>query len=150
MAAVVVAVLFFLEGAIHLHPLSVPAALASGLLGTQSSGPASTNAVTSDVVGILEMLVYTVAHLMTFAAVGISAAFVLDGARFWRSVWGGAGYAAAACTALLYIVRWIAGTPVALDVVGLPRVLLANTLAGAIIGIAIYAAEHGPNHDAAR
>ncbi|MGH7582314.1 MAG: hypothetical protein ACREL5_03700 [Gemmatimonadales bacterium] len=143
--AVAVALLFFFERAIHLHPLAVPTALASGFLGGASgasSGSGMLGGVSSDLVIILEMLVYTVVHLLTFAAVGFSAVFVVDGSRFWTSLWGGAAYAGVTCTALLYLVRWIAGTPVALDVVGLPRVLLANVLAGAIIGVALYTAEH--------
>jgi hypothetical protein len=34
-------------------------------------------------------------------------------------------------------------TPVALDVLGLPWVIAANVVAGAIIGTALYLGEHG-------
>ncbi len=141
--AIAVALLFFLDGAIHLRPLAVPAALTSGLFGAATNNPVGTNGVVPDAINILEMAEYTVAHLLTFAAIGISAAFVLDGARFWKAVWSGAAYVGVTGTGLLYIVSWGIGTPVAVDVLGLPRVLLANGLAGAIIGVGLYAVEHG-------
>lgn len=142
-AAVAVAALFLVQGAIQLHPLSTPAALATGFFGANPSGAGGTSSVTSVIVLGVEILAYTVIHVLTFAAVGTTAAFVLDGAAFWRSLWGGVAYAGIGCTGLLYGVRLVAGTPVALDVLGLPRVLLANALAGAIIGTVIYLVEHG-------
>lgn len=147
LGGIAVAALFFVQGAIHLHPLAVPSELASGLFGGAANNPGSTSGLGSDVVSVLKTLEYTIAHLLAFAAVGVSAAFILDGSRFWTSVWGGAAYVGAVCTGLLYAVSWIAVTPVALDVLGLPQVLLANMLAGAIIGTALYMAAHSVDRD---
>jgi hypothetical protein len=77
-------------------------------------------------------------HVLTFAIVGASTALVVRVSTFWKSLAGSVIYATVVCTGLLYVVGWLAGSPVALDVLGLPRVLLANALAGAIIGTALY------------
>lgn len=140
-AAVVIAILFFVEGAIHLRPMGVPVALASGKLSGASSAGAS-GQVDSAVMQGVEVLAYTVLHLLTFAAVGAVAAFVVDASAVWKSVLGGIAYASVAYTGLLYAARWIVDAPVALDVLGLPRVLAANAVAGAIIGMALYLAQY--------
>lgn len=147
--AVAVAALFLVKGAIHLHPFAVPAALSSGLLGGASNGSGMSGGLGSDLLTILEMLVYAVLHLLTFAAVGVGAGFFVDGSRFWKSVGIGAVYAGVTCTGLLYVVSGVAATPVAVDVLGLRWVLLANMLAGAIIGAALYVVEHGDDGDVA-
>ncbi|HET9064363.1 MAG TPA: hypothetical protein VFN22_00890 [Gemmatimonadales bacterium] len=142
--AVVVALLFFFEGALHLHqPLAVPSALTSAWFGGVDGSSGAASGLGADVITLFRFLVYTLVHLLTFAAVGASAALVLAGSRFWESVGAGAIYGGAVCTLLLYLVGRLADTPVALDVLGLRRVLLANMLAGAFIGIALYVAEHG-------
>jgi hypothetical protein len=144
--------LFFLEGALRLHPFSVPAALASGLFGGGGSGPGTVAPAGSLIVAgveLLEILGYTVLHLVAFAAVGAVAAFVLDVSAMWTGALGGAAFAGVTCTGLMYLVRWVVGTPVALDVLGLPRVLLTNALAGAVIGISLYLTEHHEPRDAA-
>ncbi len=140
-AALVVAGLFFLEGVIRLRPFSIPAELASGLFGGGSASSGATTGVSSYMVVPVEIIAYTGVHLMAFAAIGAGAAFIVGGARYWTSVLGGVAYASVACTGTLYLVGHLAGTPVAFDVLGLPRVLLANALAGAIIGTAVYLGE---------
>ncbi len=60
--AVAVALLFFLEGAIHTRPLTVPAALTSAWVGGVSGSSAAASGLGSDAVTILQMLVYTVVH----------------------------------------------------------------------------------------
>jgi len=142
-AAVVVAALFFLDGAIHLHPLAVPQALASGLLGGGNDASGAISQVGSFAVVTVEIVAYTLVHLLTFGAVGATAAFVVDVSSFWKGLLGGVAYVGIACTGLLYFVGWMADTPVALDVLGLPRVLVANVIAGGIIGTALYLGEHG-------
>jgi hypothetical protein len=139
LAGIAVAVLFLIRGAIHLQPFSVPVDLASGLLGNPGTGgplgPAGAFAVLS-----LEVLAYTVIHLLTFVAIGLAAAFVLQENSIWTSLVGGAVYGTVVCTGLLYATRWLAGVPVALNVLGLGPVLLANALAGAIIGAILFLA----------
>ncbi len=143
LGAVAVAALFFLQGALALHPLTVPAALASALFSGGSAGSGAAGSLGSYFLLPLEILAYTVVHVTVFAAVGASAALVLNGSGFWRSLAGGVAYTSVTCTGLLYLVLWFADTPVALDVLGLPRVLLANALAGAIIGTALYLVDQG-------
>lgn len=74
--------------------------------------------------------------------VGAAAAFVVDASAFWKSMLGGIAYASVAYTSLLCAARWIVDAPVALDVLGLARVLVANAVAGAIIEVALYQAEY--------
>ena len=140
LAGVGIALLFLLEGLVHLRPFSIPAALATGLLGGGSAPAAASplDQVTSFVVVGFEVSVYGVLHLVTFAAVGAAAAFVLKVTSFWKSLWGGVAYGTLGCTGLLYVSRWFVDTPVALDVLGLRTVLLANAVAGGIIGIGLY------------
>ena len=153
LAAVVVAILFLIEGALRLHPLAVPAELSSGLFGGGGRGTQALRPVGSVIifgVEFLEIVAYTVLHLLAFAAVGAVAAFVLDLSRMWTSALGGALFASITCTGLMYLVRWAVDTPVALDVLGLPRVLLTNALAGAVIGVSVYLTEpHDPPAQAA-
>ncbi len=147
LAAAAVAGLFFVEGALRLQPLVIPTALASALFGGAGNSPGMISQVQSFVVLVLQVLGYTVLHLLTFAAVGATAAFILNASAFWKSLAGGVAYTSIVCTGLLYVLRWYAGTPVAIDVLGLPRVLLANALAGAIIGTALYLEERGAARD---
>lgn len=152
LAAVAVAVLFFIGGALRLHPLSVPGALASGLFGGAVSGSKALGPVGSLVVfgvELVEILAYTALHLLAFAAVGAAAAFVLDVSELWTSAAGGAAFAGVTCTGLMYLAGSVAATPLALDVLGLPRVLLTNALAGAIIGLSLYLTEHHDERTAA-
>ncbi len=132
---------------VHSRPLAVPVALTSAWVGGVSGVSVAAGLWGSDFVNILQVLVYTVAHLLVFAAVGASAAFVLEGSRFWKSVCGGALYVGGACTVLLYVVSWITDSPVAPQVLGLRGVVLANLLAGATVGVALYMVEHGDHRD---
>ncbi len=140
-AAIAVAILFFVQGAISLHPFAVPVSLASGLFSGANGGQAAIGQPQSFIVLTLQMLAYTVLHLLAFAGVGAMAGLIVRSATFWRSALGGAAFATVACTALLYLARWFLGAPVAVDVLGLPRVLLVNAAAGAIIGTALYLGE---------
>ena len=142
-AAVAVAVVFFAVGAMHLHPLAVPVNLASGLFGDTNQASGGLSQLDADVIIGVEVLAYTALHLLVFAVVGAGAVFVLRGASFWSNVLGGAVYGGVAYTSLRYLIGWIADTPLALDLLGLPRVLLVNGLAGTIIGAFLYLAEHG-------
>lgn len=137
LAGIAIAVFFVAEGAVHLRPFSVPADLASGLLG-QPGGGGPLGPVGAFAVLAFEVLVYTVIHLLTFVGIGVIAAFLPEEKTFGTSLLGGVLYGSIMCTGLLYATRWILGVPVALDVLGLRLVLLANALAGAIIGVVLY------------
>ncbi len=149
MAAITLAVLFFLEGAITLHPLSIPVALGSGLFGGVTSGSGAVSQVPSFLMLSIDLLAYTALHVLAFTAVGAGGALVLKASSFWRSLIGGIVYATVTCTGLLYLVGRLADAPVALGVLGLPRVLLANAVAGAVIGTALYLGEQSEARDRA-
>lgn len=137
LAGIAIAVFFVAEGAIHLHPLRVPVDLASGLLGAPGGG-GPLGPVGAFAVRAFEVLVYTVIHLLAFVGIGVVAALLPEERTFWTSLFGGVLYGSIMCTGVLYATRWILGVPVALDLLGLGRVLLANAAAGAIIGVVLY------------
>lgn len=137
LAGMSVAVFFLVQGVIHLRPFAVPVDLASSLLGWSRGGDSSGPVGSLAILG-LGVIVYTGLHLATFAAIGVGAAFLLDGRYFLPSLVGGVIYGSIACTGLLYATRWMVDAPVALDVLGLGRVLQANALAGGIIGTVLY------------
>ena len=137
----VVAAFFFLVGAIDLHPLAVPASLASGLFGGGGAAPGVASPPESFVVLAVEMLAYTAIHLLAFTGVGASAGMAVKASTFWRTLLSSTLYVTVACTGLLYLAGWFVATPVAVDVLGLPRVLLANAVAGTVIGTALYLQE---------
>jgi hypothetical protein len=146
-AAVAVAVLFFVQGAVEMHPFSVPLNLASGFFGDTTAVVGDLGRLRGNIVLGGELLGYTILHLLAFGVAGAGAVFVLSGTAFWPSVFGGALYGGLSCTGLLYVARWTAGTPVALDVIGLPKVLLVNGFAGLIIGASLYLAERSRRLD---
>ena len=163
-AGIAVAVFFLIEGAVHLRPFAVPVALASGLLGWGSTGATAAAQVAGTTAaqaagtaprvesfGALgvEVLVYTVIHLLTFAAVGATAAFLVGVRSFWRSILGGVVYGSIVCTGLLYASGWIAATPVSLHDLGLRSVLLADAMAGAILGLGLHLAQPADEPEAA-
>jgi hypothetical protein len=164
-AGIAVAIFFLIEGAVHLRPFAVPVALASGLLGwggaggtaaaqvanTAAAHVAGTAPPSGESLGVLgvEVLVYTVIHLLTFAAVGAGAGFLLGFRSFWRSILGGVVYGSIVCTGLLYASGSIAATPVSLHDLGLPSVLLADAMAGAILGLGLHLARSAGQGEAA-
>ncbi len=137
LAGVAVAILFFIEDAVQLRPLSTPTTLASGLLGGGVAGTMIARVVSGGVVGAW-IATYTLLHLIVFAGVGVMGAFVLEARSFWRAVLGGAAYGSVACTGVLYGAQWIVESPFALDALGVPSVLLANAMAGTILGLALH------------
>jgi hypothetical protein len=144
-----VAILFLVEDAIQLQPFSTPLALASGVVGF---GSVDLHAgLVSQIAGFgalgVTLLAYTALHFLSFAAVGVAAAFVLDVTSFWTSLWSGVAYGTVACTGLLFGGRWIADAPFAPDALGMPSVLLANAMAGAILGIGLHLARSDGEDD---
>ena len=90
------------------------------------------------VVLAVEMLAYTAIHLPAFTGVGASAGMAVKTSTSWRTLLSSTLYVTFACTGLLYLAGWFVATPVAVEVQGLPRVLLANAVAGTVIGTALY------------
>lgn len=135
-----VAVFFLVGDAVQLHLFSTPLALASQLFGPLAADPAGSTldrVLAFSTLGV-RLFEFTALHFLTFVAVGAVAAFVLDVGSFWRSLWGGVAYACVVCTGLLYASGWVVDSPVAVRALGLPSVLLANAMAGAIIGVGLH------------
>jgi len=140
LAGVAVAGFYLIEGVVRLHPFAVPVTLSSELLRASNVGMDPGNAARVASFGSLgaQVVTYTVIHLVTFTVVGIAAAFILDVGSFWKTLFGGIAYASVVCTALLYASGWVAATPVALHSLGLPSVLLANAMAGGVLGLVLH------------
>jgi len=138
-----VALFLLIQGTIHLQPLATPLSLASGLLGPETADPGGgmlARVAAGAALGVT-LLIYTTLHFLTFAAVGVGGAFLLDASSFWVSLWKGVAYGSVLCTGLLYGSRWVTDAPVALDTLGLPSVFLVNAMAGAILGLGLHLAQ---------
>ncbi|MDT8340809.1 MAG: hypothetical protein RQ751_04785 [Longimicrobiales bacterium] len=144
MAGAGVVFLFLIQDALHLTPLATPEALAAGLFGpggyrydTDLLARAAGIATTAT-----SLLGYTLLHFLTFAAVGVLAAFTLAGASWLGSLVQGGLFGATVCTGVFYGCRWLMETPVRLESVGPASVVVANLVAGVILGGALYIARH--------
>lgn len=146
-----VALFFLIQGAVHLQPLATPLSLASGLLGPETADPGGGTLARVAAGAALgaTLLIYTALHFLTFAAVGVGGAFLLDASSFWVSLGKGVAYGSVLCTGLLYGSRWMTDAPVAIDAVGLPTVLLVNAMAGAILGLGLHLAQLDVGEDGA-
>lgn len=137
-----VVLLFFLQDAVRLDPLATPQALSMGLFGVDAirydAGIVSQVAAWS-ITGV-GLLAYTVLHFLAFAGVGIVGSFLLRAGSWWSSLAGGAVFGATFCTAVFYGSRWVMTTPVQLASVGFPSVLLANVVAGVVLGGGLFVA----------
>jgi hypothetical protein len=140
LAGASVVVFFLVQDAFVLRPLATPLALTSGLLGEPLD--LERRVATAATVGNVgaRLLTYTVLHFLAFAALGVAAAFLIPVRSFWTSLWSGVVFGSLASTGLLYASRWVADVPVALDTLGMPSVLLANAMAGAILGVTLHLA----------
>lgn len=139
-AGIAVAVFYLVVGAVRLHPFVVPVTLSSELLRAGNLAATTGEAVrlaSLESLGV-QVVTYTVLHLLIFAVVGVAAAFILDVGSFWRSLLGGVAYGGVVCTALLYASGWVAATPIAVHSLGLRSVLLANAMAGGVLGLALH------------
>lgn len=138
-----VAAFFFIQDAVHLQPLATPIALASGLLGAGASTPDGDLLSRAVAFGLLGagVLAYTALHFLVFAAGGVAGAFLIQATSFWRSLVSGVAFGSVLYTGLFYGSRWLAGTQVSLDVLGLPSILLVNAMGGALLGLGMHLAQ---------
>jgi len=138
-----VALFFLFEDAVHLQLLATPSALAGGFVGPTGTEMDGSTVARVAAFGVLSVrvLLYTMAHFVAFALVGIAGAFLLKTSAFWTCLAGSVAYGATVCTGLLYASWWVAPSPVALDALSLPTVLLANAMAGAVLGIGLHLAQ---------
>lgn len=140
LAGASVIALFFIQDAFHLAPLSTPNALASGFV-----GPAGTTvdtgllATATGFIGWgLLLVAYTLTHFVTFAGVGVVAAFLFRGLTWGKALVGGALYGATVCTGVFYGGRYLLDAPVHLVEVGVPSVVVANLVAGVVLGGGLF------------
>lgn len=131
-----VALLFLIQDSVTLAPLSTPEALASTLFGPV--GYSMDDGLVAQAVGMavygFRLLSYTLLHFLAFALLGVGAAFALRGVSWLASLGGGALYGLTACSAVFYGTRLVLESPVMLEQLGVPSVLIANVVAGTIMG----------------
>lgn len=135
-----VILLFLFQDTLRLEPLATPNALALGLVGPEGV-PLDTElvgrAVGVTVLGV-RLLAYTFLHFLVFALVGVASVFLIPGGSWLRSLASGGVVGVTLCTAVFYGSRWIGDAPVHLDAVGPASVLVANAVAGVILGAGLY------------
>jgi hypothetical protein len=135
LAGIGVILLFLVQDSFALAPLSTPEALAGSLFGPRAipleDGVLAT-AASAAVFGA-HLISYTLLHFLTFALLGVGAAFVVGGTSWKLSLGAGALYGLTACSAVFYGSRLALDSPVVLDAVGVPSILVANTVAGIIM-----------------
>lgn len=143
LAGVGVVLVFLVGDVLRLAPAETPTLLAAELFGVRVDGAESglISATVEMAVTGFRVVAYTVLHFCAFALVGVAGAFVLSTGSLGASVVGGALYGGTACSAIFYGCRWIVrDAPVVLQGVAPSAVILANCLAGAVIGSALYLA----------
>jgi hypothetical protein len=135
-----VALLFLFLDVVHLSPLATPNALAAGLF--HPAGYEYDTGLMNRIAGWVgtgfHLLTYTVLHFATFAALGVVATLILGRAGWLASLVGGGLFGLTACTAVFYASRLVLDTPVVVESFGTPALLLANGLAGVILGAGVY------------
>ena len=145
-----VVALFLFQDAVRLAPLATPSALTQGFFGP--GGVAFDTALLAQAAAMvgtgMSLLAYTVLHFLTFALVGVSAAFVLGGGAWWGAVAGGALYGVTVCTGAFYGARYLLHAPIHFDQIGLPTVLVANLVAGVVMGGGLYLVRGDGEEDA--
>lgn len=135
-----VALLFLFLDVVHLSPLATPNALAAGLfhpVGYEYDAGLMTR-ITAWVGTGFHLLTYTLLHFATFAALGVLAAFALGRTGWLGSLVGGGVFGLTACTGVFYLSRQVMDTPVVVESFGVSGLLLANGLAGVILGAGVY------------
>ena len=140
LAGASVIALFLVQDAFQLAPLATPNALASGFLGP--SGYTYDTGLLATATGVIGwgvlLLAYTLTHFVTFAGVGVAAAFLFRGLSWGKALLGGALYGATVCTGVFYGGRYLLDAPVQLAEVGTPSIVVANLVAGVVLGGGLY------------
>ena len=131
-----VALLFLVQDSVSLAPMSTPEALATTLFGPVAFS--MDDGLVAQAAGMavygFRLLSYTLLHFLAFSLLGVGAAFALGGASWLASLGGGALYGLTACSAVFYGTRLFLESPVMLEQVSVPSVLIANVVAGTIMG----------------
>jgi hypothetical protein len=135
-----VALLFLFMDVLHLTPLATPNALAAGLFhpaGYEYDTGLMTRLATWVGTGF-HLATYTVLHFATFAALGVVAALLLGSLGWVGSLVGGLAFGLTACTGVFLLSRSVLDTPVVMESMSFPALLLANGVAGVLLGVGVY------------
>ena len=140
LAGASVVALFLVQDSFQLAPLATPAALANGFVDpTGYTYDTGLLATATGVIGWGVLLAaYTLTHFTTFALVGVAAAFLFRGLTWGKALLGGALYGATVCTGVFYGGRCLMDAPVTLAEVGGPSIVVANLVAGVVLGVGLY------------
>lgn len=134
------ALLFLFLDVVHLTPLATPEALAAGFF--SPSGYAYDTGLMARAASFVgtafHLLTYTVLHFGTFAVLGMVAAVLLRNAGWAASLAGGTLFGVTVCTGVFWASRQVLDTPVVMEAITVPSLLVANAIAGAILGAGIY------------
>lgn len=135
-----VALLFLFLDVVQLTPLATPNALAAGLFHPAGyEYDTGLMARLASWVGTgFHLATYTVLHFATFAALGVFAALLLGSLGWVGSLVGGMVFGLTACTGVFVLSRSLLDTPVVMESVSLPALLLANGVAGVLLGAGVY------------
>lgn len=144
-----VALLFLFFDVVHLTPLATPSALAGGVLHPAvHEVDAGLMARVASWVGTgFHLLTYTVLHFGTFALLGVAASFLLGNLGWAGSLFGGTLFGLTACTGVYTLGRSLLDTPVVTEVIALPSLLVANGLAGVLLGVGVYVGRQPDSDD---
>lgn len=135
-----VVLLFLFMDVVQLTPLATPNALAAGLFhpaGYEYDTGLMASLATWVGTGF-HLATYTVLHFVTFAALGVVASLLLGSFGWIGSLVGGTAFGLTACTGVFLFSRSVLDTPVVMESVSVPALLLANGVAGVLLGVGVY------------
>jgi hypothetical protein len=136
MAGAAVLILFFLFDLARLQPLATPFSLSAQLLGP--NGLSLDMPVISQVLAIVifagNLLSLTVLHFLAFSLLGVGAIWGCENCRFPLNIATGALLGITAGTGAYYACMALFGDHVLAGSPGVPSVLAANLVAGALLG----------------
>jgi hypothetical protein len=136
MAGAAVLVLFFLFDLARLHPLATPFSLSAQLLGPR--GPTLDMPVISQVLAVIvfagNLLSLTILHFLAFSFLGVGAVLGCENCRLPLNVGTGALLGATVGSGAYYACMALFGDHVLAGSPGIPSVLAANLVAGALLG----------------
>ena len=135
-----IAVLFLAIDLVQLTPLATPMGLADGLWGDEVR--LTSEAMFSGLVPFLRtgahLVGYTLVHFGAFALLGALSPWFVRATSFGMSLVAGVTFGTAACSGAFFTARWVTGATLVPDAVPLVTLLLANAMAGAVLGLSLH------------
>ena len=143
LAGYVVVGFFFVGDLIQLAPLATPQALSNSLLGP--TGFAFQSPVLLESVTIMSfaghLVAVTLMHLLVYSALGVGAVFLCRACRVPMNALTAALYGLVVCSLVFYVSLHLTDAPAVIQLPNLGSILLANLLAGSVMGAYFQAAE---------